>query len=455
MFVYPFTGAINKALLGIPVPLTGRVEGLSMVSEVFPSTGPVAQVPLKYLIPADDPAWDGVREFLFPFGEPEDPLNPGSFVENEVLPPWAKRTLQGLAVKTGVRDPDDIRLFANSVDQVSRYLASTGEYDLHGDDAAAETARMLDDAKDKAAWFTMIRGAFQFGAPSAPSPRWLVEDVNGERLMTVTLIEDYRRLLEEDFESAPERFLELHGEDNFLVMQGFSFSISGGGLPPTKEAKAWLFDNKGIDDEFRLSYGFFAPKDTEHEFDYQVYLDSFEKGDRAALTTGQFLRLGQARLGRQQYNKAREEVQSRMDADGRKTRTTGERQFLVDTEAQLKKEYPGYQDNAGLPRRASVEQIIDEMALAVEDDRLRDEPMAVSVRTYLDARVEAKAKAVELGLAGFSSAQAASGLRLFLVDTAAALTAENPGFAEVFEFVFEREIRAGLDKDEKGLEAAA
>src|SRR5690606_4053113 len=104
------------------------------------------------------------------------------------------------------------------------YLASTGEYDLSTE---AGQQRLLEEAHDKARLFSLIRGSVQFGAPSAPSPEWMVENPDGGLLTTWSLRDEYWTLVEEmGYTEASEEFLNRWGEDLSLIMQGKSRTLA-------------------------------------------------------------------------------------------------------------------------------------------------------------------------------------------------------------------------------------
>jgi hypothetical protein len=128
VFAYPFSATFTKALTGVPVPLTGRVQGLNLMTEVLPGLGPVAQVPVAWVI-ADEPGWQRqVRDILLPYG---DPTAGDSSAVTQLLtwaPAWMRRMF-GVGVGEGW-DPESTRLYGNSQMAMAQYLFSTGRYDI-------------------------------------------------------------------------------------------------------------------------------------------------------------------------------------------------------------------------------------------------------------------------------------------------------------------------------------
>ena len=58
VFLYPGSGILTEHTIGIPVPLSGRVQGLSMFGTVMPGLGLVAQIPVGWFLAAKPgPQW--------------------------------------------------------------------------------------------------------------------------------------------------------------------------------------------------------------------------------------------------------------------------------------------------------------------------------------------------------------------------------------------------------------
>lgn len=448
-FQYPLTGQL-LALVGLPeVPLTGRLQGLTLGTEVIPGVGPVAQLPLAALIP-DEPAWDPLTKLIFPFGRPDKPGDPLSALD-EMLPAWA-RTLTRGGTQGGVTSEGQ-RAYANTTMDVVRYLASTGDYQISGNpNSGAEITRMLDDAKSKATWLTLIRGMAQSSAPSSPTYEWYITDPNGQKLPMLTLVADYRAMQEEDFETSTQRFLAKYGDNAFLLMQGKSVSVSSGILPPTTEANDWLRDNGWAQKSFPSTYGFFAPQGGE--FSSQAYQRQLELQERRPLTPEQFVRAGNDMIAKSIYYAKRDEAMASAKAAGRNSLTDEQQAYMRGLDEQLRADYEGYGDEAGKLGRATPEEMIDELGRAIDDQRLSDTPMAGTIREYLTQRDRIRAASVENfdSENSYQSAAGAQPYRQYLEQVATTLIDENPDFALVWERVFRAEMNEGIRKDTGGEE---
>jgi hypothetical protein len=445
-FTYPLSGQL-MATLGFPeVPLTGRLQGLSLMTEVLPGIGPVAQWPLAALLP-DKPAFDGLSQLLFPYGRPRADV---SAVTN-MLPSWARTVLFGATGGFGTEA--GTRQYANTVMDVMRYNASTGRYKISGDpNSAAEITRLLEDSKSQATWMTVIRGMAQNVAPSSPTFEWYITAPDGQKLPMLTLVAEYRTMQEEDFETATQRFLAKYGDNAFLLMQGKSMTTSPGILPPTDVANDWLRDNPWAQQSYGATYGFFAPQGGE--FSSQAYQRQLELQEREPLTPEEFVKAGNNLIGQSIYFTARDKALRDAQAAGRSTLTKEQSAYMRDLDAALRTEYEGYGDEAGLPGRANTDELIDELTRAVADPRLSDTAMARSISEYLTVRdtVREWSRANLDSENSYQSAKNAGPYRAVLEQAADLLAADNPDFAVVYERVFRREIDAGLKKDDAGEE---
>jgi hypothetical protein len=420
VFGYPFADLISEKLWGVPVPLTGRVAGLSLMTEVLPGVGPVGQVPAGAFMP-DAPEWDWARDVLFPFGEP-DTLVP--------LPAWLKKAGQATGI---LRDE---KAWNGTVMDVARYLGSTGDYDTSDVDGVQ---KLLEDAREKAPWLHALRAGAQFFAPTAPSPEWVAKDKNGDILVAQKLIEEFHELQEEDYQTAVERMLDRYGENIGLLLQGKTAEVTPA-APVSKEGADWERANKGVVSRHSNVYGFFAPQGGD--LDLTVYNRRKDAGDRQELTPEQYVRLANDRLASAIYQTQKRKVGS--------SPNKAQQKWLRELRADLVDDYPGFGDRSGIAEKASVETLIANLSDAVADKRLAKNPVTEPIATYLQAREKAMAAAEQAGLApsSFAKAKQMAPVRAWLRDIAADLNDEEPAFQQVWDRVFDRELLE--DENEEG-----
>lgn len=425
VFSYPGSAWISEKLFGIPVPLTGRVAGLSLMTEVAPGVGPVVQIPAGALLPTM-PEFDFMREIIFPFGGVA--VDERGLIES-LAPAWLRRWQDA-----GIVPGRDERTWNNAVMDVARWIASTGKYDTSDPD---QMAALLKEAQDKAAPFLAFRGASQFFAPTAPNPEWVVKDKNGDVQVAQVLLEEFHALEAKDYDSAVLEMLDRYGENIWLLLQGKSRSI-GVDQPVTKEAAAWERSLPDVAERFPYVVGLFAPDGEDIDFAAMDRLRS--QGRVEDLTPDEILRLAQDKIARAKYAAVKSQVgpsPSKPQSD-----------WLAGVKAALQREYPGFEDRSGVPENVKLPKLIEQLERAVDDPALADHPLTGAVRNYFAARSKAQEAATSLGLRTFATAKKAEPIRAWLRQLAAAVVRETPEFAETWELVFSRELADEVTSEE-------
>jgi hypothetical protein len=444
VFVYPGSEFLTSKLLGVPIPMTGRVQGLNMVSNVFPGVGPVVQIPAAWLAqskPLRDKDWAQwfYKDVIAPYGSPTDEGQELSGV-TQVLnfaPPWMRRGIQYL--QNGGYDPESDRLWSNTVGNVARYLASTGEYDLSD---PAQFQKMMEDAASKARGLYGIRSLTSAFAPSAPSPQFLMETDNG-LVPTAMLVEELYELEQDDPDNGLDTFLSRHGDSVVLASVPFSKGLSWG-VQPSEEFQTWARKHGDLRKTYPSTYGFFGPQ--TGSFDYNVYAAQFTSGDREALTNDEWRGLAQHVIAQRIMDKARQQVGPEP--------TFEQSTWLADIEAALRREYPGFMNTPGIPRGVDREAAIVEIEQIVQERSIRRTPLGKAVSSYLEARQQATEAANEAGYRGFTTAEGMRETREWLRSVAGALSRETPGFGRLYRYVFESEL-SQVEEEEEEISGAA
>jgi len=430
VFVYPGTGFIMKKLTGVDAPLQGGVAALNLFGNnpFIPGFGPAVQVSVGKLVP-DKPQWDMVRDIVTPFGDTD---RSDGFVES-FLPPWIQKW------RTAMDDPESDRQFANTVMDVSRYLVSTGEYSTG---TAEEQERLSAAAVQKARLMYFFRGAAQWIAPSAPSPKFLAHDKNGDLVTAFKLTEEFRKLQQPvdkggvGYENAVGAFLDTYGEDSLLYMQ----SKSRGGFTPTDRLHEWVRDNPKLASRYKDVYGYFAPVDGDYNMTEQER--QLATGEREALTPNEALALGNARVGAAKYRAARERVPARP--------SSSQKAWLRDVKEALIDEYPGFEPERFVA--GENEKKIRELYNAIEEPVIAKSDAGKALVKYLSARDKALESARSKGYEGFGRPKALRSTRSWLRDIAEALSEDHPEFLPLYERVLEREM---VDDEPVAKEAAS
>jgi hypothetical protein len=425
VFTYPGSEWLTDKLIGVPIPLTGRVEGLNMIGQGLPGVGPAVSIPAAYFLP-DTPEWDDVSQLIFPFGKP-DTKDPASVILDSLVPAWADK------FRTALGNPSRQRDWNNTVMDVARYLASTGEYDLQGDNAKKEQDRLLRDATEKAKWFDFIRGGSQAVAPSAPAPEWQIKDPDGRLILAQKVMNEYRKKQEElGYDEALDWFIKRYGEDNLLAIQPKS-KVLVANVPVTKPGMDWARSHSDVVKKFPNTYGFFAPQ--EGDFDITAYQRQFERGERQMLTVEQMNAEANNRLASHQYKILRDQMPT--------TLTDAQRGALREFRKALVDYYPGFDtipyDDKRLPTQ------VRELQDAVKHRSVAQTDAGKGLKVYLEQRDRVMSAVEQAGLAGFGTAKAAAPFRMFLRAAAEQIIDDHPDFQPLWDSVFSREMKEEED----------
>ncbi len=420
VFTYPAAEWFTSALTGVPVELTGSLNGLTLMNSVLPGVGPVIQVPASFSqVLRESPEYDTVRDLLFPFGMATDPTasagGAGSLISEQIFSSSVRRMFQGIAAG-GLREivpffdrlgpvadvtesvatlaagnaPRFDRLFMNSVFDTMRYNVSTGDYST---DTQANVNRLIRDSTRTAGALTFIRGLAGFAAPSSPIPEFQVEDKDGSLLMLRAMSDIYRDLQAEDYTTAPQVFLERYGDNLSLLLQAKSVPRSAT-LPVTEEADRWLRNHEGFEGEYPETYGLWVPgnEGDDATFDYDAYGRAIRNGASETLGGGgldpeDLVRLANNRAGSIEYRRIEQEL---LDTPGYATESgnlteQGQRYLSTVVTPALRLNYLGFGAtdlHRGPATEDLQEQGIDEARRAARDRRI-PAPLRHAVRDYL------------------------------------------------------------------------
>jgi len=409
VFIMPgsqwLTGTLTDILPGVPktpVPLTGRVQGLNMLGQVFPGVGPVAQIPVSYLLPDKPGASRWLRERFLPFGSIVDEggatgwsaaLNPLNYA-----PPWMKTGIQALI--NGGFDQQTNRMWVNAQMSAANYHYSTGAYDTT---SPGGKQKLLEDSRDSARALYFIQSLVAFGAPTAPSKQFLTE--TNEGLIRLAMIrDDYYQLLGEDPTTADEKFLDrwgsldaAPGKDKVgMAMQAFTREITGG-LGVSKEWGDWAGSKEAnyLKTQYPDIWAFFGPADEDAKFDYDTYLQQILSGKREQLTLDEWYDFGAQHIGRMHIDRADEYVAAHPDMD-----PDAADAFRADTETWVHENYPGYRTGGKIPggeQRVTREDVMRQLADAMQNKRVQKTKMGRVLNEYWNERLRSVDYAASLG----------------------------------------------------------
>ena len=444
VFTYPLSGwlsqqSVNVPFLGkigsdmpVPVPMRGAASSLNMVLAGLPALGPVAQVPVSEIVD-DKPMWDGIRDTVFPFGEPEGKTVWSKYL-NALQSNWGKK------VERAASDPRMDRMKGNMVFDVMAALASTGEYDFaNSEDATYELNRLYRDAKKKAGALSWVQALGAFTLPASPGFDFYAEDKTGNLVLLQQLRDEWNEkraeLYDKGVPNASSKafrwFIDKYGTDNIFATQSKSRS-NVVGLEPTKEMRNFERSNPDAVTNFPNTWALFAP--TGGEYSYNVYLSQLNLGYRDPLQPMDMARDAINRRAEQVYSKYRKMVPD--------VPTREQSAWLADIRRQIAAQFPGATPGAygGNEQQAAR---LAELELAAKDPKLSKTELGKALSIYFDARDKANAAALKDPKgksSSISSSKETQRLRDWLYDIADELAAEYDGFSEAWDQVLSREF---------------
>jgi hypothetical protein len=442
VFVYPGSRLLTDKLIGVPVPLVGRVQGLNMFGSLVPGFGPAVQMPVGwFLANKPGPEWfksalgeiEGldlgplgtVEEALLPFGSPGQADQSEVFSATTYLPNYLKT-----AVDFALGGDGHEKQWADTVMGVAAHLRSTGKYG----NSKADMQQLMEDAEHDARWMYLIKSLGQGSLPASPTTEWEVVTPNDGTVRLRALAEEYVKLREEDFETADQVFLDQYGSDVLAAIQPKTKSAEYG-LPTTKVGAQWVLEHPGIEDDLEHTYGFFAP--SGGEFDYSLYNRQLLEGDRVQLDPDVWTRLMNQTKGDILWYQAKDSVEGHENTDEG-------REFLAQVRSELYDRYPGWGDSSGLPQRPELDVMVRELYEARDHDAVRDTDAGRGLAKYLAARDEVVAWAESEGHKRsnglLSTAEAVEEGHIALRQYAARLVSTHPGFESLWDVVLSREI---------------
>lgn len=425
VFTFPLSDQFTEKLLGVPVPLTGRVQGLNVFgSGVLPGLGPAAQIPASWIL-ADKPQYEDLYKMIDPFGASRK--EGGGIVESQ-LPAWFQK------LRTGLNASDSDRVFANAVKDIWASGVSSGRFRTDDPEALKDG---LEKAKSAARKLYFIRGAASFlGAPTSPTPEFMAMDKDQKWVVTEKLTAQYQKFLDEDADTATAKFLDMFGNNAFAFLQAKSYGTTAASVTST-EGSDWLTDNQGISEDYGDVAGLFAPQG--EDFDYDQYLRNIRSGATVSLTPEQFARSANDKLGKMIFY-------AQKDRFG-PTPSKAQRGWLSDLRGMLREQFPGFDETLpGKPDSETVKnKFIPQIEKAVADPRLADNDIAQATRVYLAARSKAQQQAEAAGYTTFAQAKGAAPIRDWLRQVADLVAQQVPDFSQVMDRIFEREM---MDDDQ-------
>lgn len=408
MFTFPMSGAITKMFTGLASPIVAPLRGIALGLDYRPGLGPFATVAASAILP-DSPSFDSIRKVMLPYGERTSAVG-------ALTPSWITKIYDGVTGKT------DGRFFANTYAETMQAVAATGKYDLSDPN---QRDQMLEEARNKAQWLSILRGVSQFTGPAAGDMDIKTVTEQGD-VYASGLAAALQSLRNINYDTATLRFIEIFGDDAFTYLSNKTVSEVGG-LEGSKEFGVFERNNEGLFRQYREVAGFFGPVGTD--FDFEVYTRQLQTGARRRLAPEEMVKAAETSIGLAYYKDMKNHLGPVL--------TSKERSYLANYRKEIAKKYPGFgqsqYDPNETPRRITA--LFD----AARRDDLADNPVAKAARYYEQIRGAALTEARNRGYESLKSPKLAD-LHDYLRDYADILIEDNPEFARVFERLLSQEL---------------
>jgi hypothetical protein len=444
MFVYPGMDFLSNAIFGkdsgVKVAPQGFVSGINLLGQGFvPGPLPYFGVLADTVLPRHGIGKE-VRGLLY--GE----FGPPSLGDVVPFPAWLEKILTAV----GAGD-DRQQLRASTTIDVYRYGKAVGR-----DKSLAEQGKLdkylnkgmsLDDAfmaysKRQAAQLYTFRGLSQFFLPTGWTPRYYIEDKNGQYWGAQILANEYRELVDKNDSD------EIAGANEFLRTYGMEHGWLTAPKTQSKVGKQSFTDrvlefqnkNKELLETLGLSKWYVLPDSPYDERNYANMYESFNKGNRVTLSPEEYQRQVNDTRGYFQYTGFKEQVEA-MDLSN-----ADEIQVLRVYRNYLIEQLPGFMSDYGSINPVKAKDVLKEMQAKWTTNELVLKLESGKAFAEFNPIWEEAGKISESY--GFSdswwltsSAPEAKALRMGVAQIARSITKEYPDFKYIWIGVYSRLFR--------------
>lgn len=414
MFTFPLSGAVIKAVTGQEgINLSAPVKRLSAGLAIIPSVGPMFQIAATQVFNvANIPSTDAFRKIVNPYGDAKAAnLIPGT---------WSK------LFSAVTSRPDELStIYGNTYADLFAYLTTTGEYDLNDSE---DVQRLHEDAKIKARGLTIIRAVSQFVGPTAARPDYRYAKDSGEFFWVNEMVRQYDEWKKEDYETATGKFLEVFGDDALIYLGAKTvLDPRYKGVEASEAYGKWEAQNRDLISQFKSTAPYLAPMG-DRGLSMGVWSRQVGTGVRRRNEPIDRLEQAQLRLGSYLFSDFRKKNPDATAAEKKAER------------ARIHKMYNGFPEKAEF-KAGSFEKFIEKMNELMQDSRTKNNPVADTIREYLDNRQETLNRLYEEAGVGFGSTKAiATGYKNSLYKRGEELATLNPDFRRVWEQEFSAEL---------------
>jgi hypothetical protein len=403
----PLTGYLTKMVTGVNTDFSFGVKGLSPGFDYRPGLGPVMTMATSYIL-KEVPEADFIRKVLLPYGERTN-------FGDTFAPTWFTK------IKEGIQGNG--RFFANTYAETVQALAASGKYDLSN---ANDKDRMEHDARNKAKFFTILRGVIQYTGPAAGDFDFKVAVKDGMDVHTAGLATALQALRKNNEDTAALRFIEIFGEQAFVYLSNKT-TTEVGGLGASKEFGDFERKNPNLMRIYPDVAGFFGPIGTD--FDREVYTRQLAVGSRTRLTGDEIIDASEKAIGMAFYQDMKDEF-------GPKP-SQAQKDYLANYKLAIIAKYPGFGKMNIDPGK--TKRNIAALFEAAKTDELQGNGVAQAVNYYEQIRNKVMEEAARRGYDSLNHKELED-LHEYLYSYAETLTNKYPDFGKVYDRLLSQEM---------------
>lgn len=440
--------------------LSARLAGANLAGSITPGFMPGMDRVVNGLLP-DHPRWNGMRDFLFPYGEPETPGTPAAAefgLERLIVPSWLQKVAAGLRGETDILNwignmlsgAETSGAYQRARAHVARSLMSTGEFSA----LAVDQPEFQDRVTQITDNLFMARGIAQFVGPVAPLFQWFVETKQGSANAAL-IVDEMNKSMKQYIEAGqdPNRamidIIDKYGPNVFMLLTPNTKSTLKG-ADSSVQWFEWFQVNREFVEKYPNVGAFFGPTG---DFDLDSYTSLQRQGLYAPKTLDEQYDDAAFSLAYSAYNKFRDE-----SLGPEETWTREDRQSLAAVRKQLQDQFNI--DMQSSKRAGERRQQLSELDTLLEQAFNNDEtvvpflnpetPMGSAVLQYMGARRSMQEEGLRRGLTsvgGWATSSRTLDLRMQMRALGDILSQQSPEFARLYQFVLAGEMRLPDEED--------
>lgn len=440
--------------------LVAPVAGANLAGSIFPGFMPGADRVANMLVP-DHPRWNGLRNFIFPFGEPETPGTPAAIqygIRELIVPAWLQKFAAGFRSENDVANwlanffatSETNGAYQRSRNHVARSLMSTGEFSS----LAVDQPEFQDRVTQVTDTLFMIRGIAQFVGPVSPLFQWFVETKQGSAsaaLLTDEMNKSMKAYIEvgQDPNKAMQDMLDKYGPNVFMLFTPNTKSTLKGADSST-EWFEWYQVNRDFVEKYPGIGSFFGPSG---DFNLDAYTSLQRQGLYTPKTLDEQYEDAAFSLSYAAYNKFRD-----TNLGPEETWTNEDRRALAAVRKDLQDRFniDMQSSTRQSERRVQLSQLETLLENAFDNDPAvvqylnPETPLGEAVLAYMGQRRAMQEEGLRRGVGsvdGWAQAKRTLDLRIQMRALGQQLSGVSPEFARLYQFVLEGEMRLPDEED--------